>query len=131
MLFPILYVHISIYCRTCENLLDHIIKRPIDSFRPKRPRQSHYVQQIPTRAAVLPAPFVRIMKIAPQQMTDKFVVKPNIIKTNRNSVGRENLFTEHPGKLRLTVALLNRFLLLRSEERRVGKECRSRWSPYH
>ena len=23
------------------------------------------------------------------------------------------------------------FNLLRSEERRVGKECRSRWSPYH
>src|SRR3712207_3475967 len=23
------------------------------------------------------------------------------------------------------------FLALRSEERRVGKECRSRWSPYH
>src|SRR5256885_8539602 len=23
------------------------------------------------------------------------------------------------------------FLYLRSEERRVGKECRSRWSPYH
>src|SRR5260370_28870546 len=22
-------------------------------------------------------------------------------------------------------------LMLRSEERRVGKECRSRWSPYH
>src|SRR2546427_11539803 len=24
-----------------------------------------------------------------------------------------------------------RAMLLRSEERRVGKECRSRWSPYH
>ena len=24
-----------------------------------------------------------------------------------------------------------RFLAERSEERRVGKECRSRWSPYH
>ena len=24
-----------------------------------------------------------------------------------------------------------RLILLRSEERRVGKECRSRWSPYH
>ena len=24
-----------------------------------------------------------------------------------------------------------RFSLTRSEERRVGKECRSRWSPYH
>ena len=25
----------------------------------------------------------------------------------------------------------DRIKLLRSEERRVGKECRSRWSPYH
>ena len=24
-----------------------------------------------------------------------------------------------------------RFAVVRSEERRVGKECRSRWSPYH
>ena len=29
-----------------------------------------------------------------------------------------------------TKAVLNR-LSRRSEERRVGKECRSRWSPYH
>ena len=25
----------------------------------------------------------------------------------------------------------NDFIAIRSEERRVGKECRSRWSPYH
>ena len=25
----------------------------------------------------------------------------------------------------------NKYSMLRSEERRVGKECRSRWSPYH
>ena len=24
-----------------------------------------------------------------------------------------------------------KYLRIRSEERRVGKECRSRWSPYH
>src|SRR5574341_1151341 len=30
-----------------------------------------------------------------------------------------------PGRYQLTVELA------RSEERRVGKECRSRWSPYH
>ena len=35
-----------------------------------------------------------------------------------------------------TVALYGRFVAVtsvpdRSEERRVGKECRSRWSPYH
>ena len=28
-------------------------------------------------------------------------------------------------------ALVKRNALRRSEERRVGKECRSRWSPYH
>ena len=27
--------------------------------------------------------------------------------------------------------ILNNNVFLRSEERRVGKECRSRWSPYH
>ena len=27
--------------------------------------------------------------------------------------------------------LLKKTVLVRSEERRVGKECRSRWSPYH
>src|SRR3712207_855714 len=29
------------------------------------------------------------------------------------------------------IRCLNRMNDLRSEERRVGKECRSRWSPYH
>src|ERR1022692_1804955 len=28
-------------------------------------------------------------------------------------------------------ALMNELNIIRSEERRVGKECRSRWSPYH
>ena len=31
----------------------------------------------------------------------------------------------------LHAALTNRGRVSRSEERRVGKECRSRWSPYH
>ena len=30
-----------------------------------------------------------------------------------------------------TSAIQDTFTLSRSEERRVGKECRSRWSPYH
>ena len=34
------------------------------------------------------------------------------------------------GRKPLLLAGLSLFLL-RSEERRVGKECRSRWSPYH
>ena len=31
----------------------------------------------------------------------------------------------------LFFALIILHLPIRSEERRVGKECRSRWSPYH
>ena len=35
-----------------------------------------------------------------------------------------NLYLNHTGSIDFK-------LLTRSEERRVGKECRSRWSPYH
>ena len=35
------------------------------------------------------------------------------------------------GRSRIIRVNQNKQLLLRSEERRVGKECRSRWSPYH
>ena len=31
----------------------------------------------------------------------------------------------------IMVAIVAAFAPARSEERRVGKECRSRWSPYH
>ena len=36
-----------------------------------------------------------------------------------------------PGRQRQPVEECRPGGLLRSEERRVGKECRSRWSPYH
>ena len=36
-----------------------------------------------------------------------------------------------PGHLALTGLGLCLPIISRSEERRVGKECRSRWSPYH
>jgi len=37
----------------------------------------------------------------------------------------------YPGKLKLILSGFHEAALMRSEERRVGKECRSRWSPYH
>ena len=41
--------------------------------------------------------------------------------------------TELPNNAEYTIALAKtaKKLGFRSEERRVGKECRSRWSPYH
>ena len=33
--------------------------------------------------------------------------------------------------MNILLPLYNTYFGIRSEERRVGKECRSRWSPYH
>src|SRR2546427_9885605 len=39
--------------------------------------------------------------------------------------------TGAPWSIHYTVGVDGISLFMRSEERRVGKECRSRWSPYH
>ena len=38
---------------------------------------------------------------------------------------------DHKKKDTLRIDLWTKDMPVRSEERRVGKECRSRWSPYH
>src|SRR3712207_9451258 len=38
---------------------------------------------------------------------------------------------EYEGKTEVVYKVSRDFARRRSEERRVGKECRSRWSPYH
>ena len=46
----------------------------------------------------------------------------------------ETIFENLPQKMNLISDLFSRVVFRdkeRSEERRVGKECRSRWSPYH
>ena len=51
---------------------------------------------------------------------------------SRDEKKQDDRSEEHTSELQslLIVHLVCR-LCLRSEERRVGKECRSRWSPYH
>src|SRR2546421_2018615 len=43
----------------------------------------------------------------------------------------ENKYKLAPADLAFKNRNLKDFRVFRSEERRVGKECRSRWSPYH
>src|SRR5579862_9806366 len=45
------------------------------------------------------------------------------------SIGRVDIIATAPG--RVIPAGGTKIIQPRSEERRVGKECRSRWSPYH
>ena len=58
-----------------------------------------------------------------------------VYRCNLNiSEAAEILFTSQPGiskQIKLLEDELGVQLAERSEERRVGKECRSRWSPYH
>ena len=43
----------------------------------------------------------------------------------------DNLYKNMSPEYDKSIAFKTACELIRSEERRVGKECRSRWSPYH
>ena len=61
------------------------------------------------------------------------VIGASVTVKGNSSVGT---ITDMDGNFKLSVPasakeLIVSFIGYRSEERRVGKECRSRWSPYH
>ena len=58
----------------------------------------------------------------------RFPVFPGSFRVNRQ-LKHALPIQVFPGRTHLAVPLCRTFY--RSEERRVGKECRSRWSPYH
>src|SRR2546427_7411631 len=74
------------------------------------------------------------LKILDQEEVDASVLFPNII-----GITNQNFQKEGSEEFRLAcIQAYNDWLIdewqdysPRSEERRVGKECRSRWSPYH
>ena len=57
----------------------------------------------------------------------KFSSRPNFLLVSRPSISEAHSMLMWPYVLYLHQVLMQ----YRSEERRVGKECRSRWSPYH
>ena len=54
-----------------------------------------------------------------------------ILHTEWNDFKSINFKRLYPSKNLKIYDMRNIYSPLRSEERRVGKECRSRWSPYH
>ena len=49
----------------------------------------------------------------------------------RGVVGIAKYFEKNKQDQKINIRYLVCSIAVRSEERRVGKECRSRWSPYH
>ena len=53
----------------------------------------------------------------------------NMKKFNHPVLG--HFIAEQFERAHLSIEAMRKEIHMRSEERRVGKECRSRWSPYH
>ena len=82
-------------------------------------------------------------------MSRPVLIAPSILPADFARLGEECLSLQEAGVDRIhwdimdgvfvpnltvgpdVVASIRPLLSIRSEERRVGKECRSRWSPYH
>ena len=64
---------------------------------------------------IAPAIILKISELVKKNFPINDAVKPKAIKTR-----------EKPKVKKIVLITIKR-----SEERRVGKECRSRWSPYH
>ena len=59
---------------------------------------------------------------------------PRVMDTRMTPPGLDKLpeaVERHTGSLNDEWLMAADLIVARSEERRVGKECRSRWSPYH
>ena len=68
----------------------------------------------------------RINKSIYSCITEDIVTDEVIITDNQ----LQHILDRHPEVYKEVTDYLND-IISRSEERRVGKECRSRWSPYH
>ena len=80
----------------------------------------------------------RLKNVVAVEVEDGFVLGEAVAQGNihiarrRQVVDALNGFTMHKsGHRQLQVGFGGESKSIRSEERRVGKECRSRWSPYH
>ena len=70
-----------------------------------------------------------VLQIAPGQHPKPIEID-NDLKALQQAVGG-SIGASYPFEDPVAIVYNDDGKLMRSEERRVGKECRSRWSPYH
>ena len=84
-------------------------------------------------AAIGFSPIIYAVDNTPTVIFDTVTVKG---KRNKDEIGKNRVYTReivnlYKSKDEVETFKGNTVSTTRSEERRVGKECRSRWSPYH
>ena len=85
-------------------------------------------EEIGQGTAMTKEDFAALWKTICLKVTDTYEVPPEILWVNGSTIGTLGNFSASTGKAK-SKKTFN--ISARSEERRVGKECRSRWSPYH
>ena len=75
---------------------------------------------------------VKLQQKKYRDIENKFLLEGDkcIEEAFKSGINIENVFVLKD-KASKYEKLKDKLILTRSEERRVGKECRSRWSPYH
>ena len=78
------------------------------------------------------------LPVSEQATTSRTVLNNDLLRVVAFTLDAGQVLTEHTSTKAVVVILLEGEMdfsigarTTRSEERRVGKECRSRWSPYH
>ena len=79
---------------------------------------------------------IRVTSISPSDFfyLERFIIpKTNaeLVSNARNAVSQQAVGYAMRDVDEETAIFMSMLFPMRSEERRVGKECRSRWSPYH
>ena len=64
-------------------------------------------------------------------VTISALIKKMNLELLTKEINTDKIKLYHPDVNRPALQLAGYYEHFRSEERRVGKECRSRWSPYH
>ncbi len=63
-----------------------VVLRPDDAFRSQRITGAHHVEQIPARIAVLPAPAIRVDKVAVEDIARHFVIEAHVVVTDHTGL---------------------------------------------
>src|ERR1017187_7573159 len=112
------------YVVTVHDLLDHLYR--VDSHSTlKRDLHFRFTKRVLQRAARIFA----VSNFSKQDTERLFRVPPEKIEVIYNAI--DERFRQGHASAAEREFIAERYQVNRSEERRVGKECRSRWSPYH